>query len=555
MTPASAGSGGRLAYLDPTLAQAPASQPEQLIIQARSPGAVGAQRAAAELRAVGGQVTRSLPIIGGVAGATTAGAARTVATRGDLASVVADQRVHVQAAAAASAAGPAAGTSAAPPSVYRQEIDSVRLQRRANGGAGVTVALIDTGIDSMPDLAGRLVTVTTDPAGLVHAPCMNFTGEPDCTDSYGHGTFLAGLIAGSGRASGGTYTGVAPQARLLSVKIAGRDGSADVSTLLAAIQWVVSFRQKYGIKVLNLSLGTDSTQTSHLDPLNFAVEQAWSSGIAVIVAASNRGPAPKTITKPGDDPWVITVGAIDDFGTPQLGDDHLPNFSSHGPTAADGLPKPDVVAPGAHLVSLAAPGAAITTMFPSSMTPPYRAGSGTSMSTAVTSGVVALMLAANPSMTPDRVKYALMSTARPDASHNVMAVGKGIIDAYSAVYSAPAGLANQGNSRSTGLGPLQASRGTLSVRASSAPGTPVIGGNLTLQLQLFLPVPYTSIPWTPATWVTSQWVGSNWEGSNWEGSNWEGSNWEGSTWQGVNDPSSSYGSNWEGSAFYGAWDR
>ena len=134
-----------------------------------------------------------------------------------------------------------------------------------------------------------------------------------------------------------------------------------------------------------------------------------------------------------------------------------------------------------------------------------------------------------------------------------MAVGKGIIDAYNAAYNAPPGLANQGNGRSTGLGSLQASRGTVMVDAT-VPGTPVISGNLTLQLQLFLPIPFTTIPWSPATWFTSQWVGSNWEGSNWEGSNWEGSNWEGSTWQGVNDPSSSYGSNWEGSAFYGAWD-
>jgi serine protease AprX len=509
----------------------------------------GATWAAAALRGVGGRVTRDLPLIRGVAGTVSAVAARALIHRPGVSAVTADAPMRVEGWAASP------GPSAAPPSVYRQEVDSLRLQPAAKSGAGVTVALVDTGVDAMPDLAGRLVTVTTDPAGVVKAPCMNFTGEPDCTDSYGHGTFLAGLIAGSGQASHGVYAGVAPKARLLSVKIAGRDGSADVSTVIAAIQWVVSFRQTYGIKVLNLSLGTNSTQTYHLDPLNFAVEQAWGAGITVVAAASNLGPAAGTITKPGDDPWVITVGAIDDFGTARLRDDHLPNFSAHGPTAADGLAKPDVVAPGAHLVSLAAPGAAITTLFPPAMAPPYRSGSGTSMSTAVTSGVVALMLAADPSMTPNRVKFALMATARPDASSNRMAVGKGIIDAYSAVFSAPPGLANGGNGHSTGLGPIQASRGTVTVDASTAPGTPIISGNLTLQLKQFLPVPFTTIPWTPATWFSSQWFGSNWEGSNWEGSNWEGSNWEGSTWQGINDPSSSYGSNWEGSAFYGAWDH
>jgi serine protease AprX len=285
------------------------------------------------------------------------------------------------------------------------------------------------------------------------------------------------------------------------------------------------------------------------------VERAWLSGITVVVAASNRGPGPQTISKPGDDPWVITVGAIDDLGTATLADDHLPNFSGRGPTAADGLPKPDVVAPGAHLVSLAAPGSSLTTLFPPARAPPYRSGSGTSMATAVVSGTVALMLAARPSMTPDRVKYALMSTARPDASTDPMAVGKGIIDGYAATFSAPPGLANQGNGLSTGLGSLQLSRGTVSVDAYTAPGAPTIVGDLTLQLQVFNANALTTILWNPATWFVSQWIGAPWQGSNWEGSNWEGSNWEGSTFQGTPDPSSSYGSNWEGSSWYGAWDQ
>src|SRR4029077_7912703 len=142
------------------------------------------------------------------------------------------------------------------------------------------------------------------------------------------------------------------------------------------------------------------------------------SGIAVVVAASNRGPGPGTISKPGDDPLVITVGAVDDMGTPGLGDDQLPNFSSHGPTAADGLAKPDLGAPGGHLVSLRAPGSAIDTQFPTYVDGAYRRGSGTSMATGVVSGSVALMLQANPGMTPNRVKFALTSTARPAASND-----------------------------------------------------------------------------------------------------------------------------------------
>src|SRR5205807_4236207 len=173
-----------------------------------------------------------------------------------------------------------------------------------------------------------------------------------------------------------------------------------------------------------------------------AVEKAWDSGVVVVVAASNRGPGPGTISKPGDDPLVITVGAVDDMGTPGLGDDQVPDFSSRGPTAADGLAKPDLAAPGGHLVSLQAPGSAIDTQFPNYVDGSYRKGSGTSMATGVVSGSVALMLQANPGLTPDRVKYSLAATARNVASSDPMTVGAGLINIYGAL-RAPAGVANQ----------------------------------------------------------------------------------------------------------------
>ena len=180
--------------------------------------------------------------------------------------------------------------------------------KRGVTGRGVTVAVLDTGVaPNLVDLSGRLVQVKDDLTGQT-TPCKNLSGELDCNDRYGHGTFIAGLVAGNGASSGGRWKGVAPEARILSVKAAGADGSADVSNILAAIQWVVSFKERYNIGVLNLSLGTDSTQDWRVDPFNYAVERAWAAGMTVVVAASNKGPAPKTITKPADDPWVITVG-------------------------------------------------------------------------------------------------------------------------------------------------------------------------------------------------------------------------------------------------------
>jgi serine protease AprX len=444
----------------------------------------------------------------------------------------------------------AAGTDQ-PRSVYTEAVGAESVWKDGMDGSGVTVALIDTGVASVPDLAGRLVSVTDAATGSV-SPCVNLSGENGCGDSYGHGTFMAGLIAGTGASSDGEFRGVAPGARIVSLKIAGRDGSADVSNVLAAIQWVVSFREQYGIKVLNLSLGTDSTQSYEVDPLNYAVERAWASGIAVVVSASNRGPGPGTIAKPGDDPWVITVGAVDDRGTAGVGDDSLPRFSSRGPTSTDGLDKPDVVAPGANLVSLRAPGSSIDAAFPSALGGGYRRGSGTSMAAAVVSGSVALLLQSQPSMSPDRVKFALGATARPVASDDRHAVGAGMIDADEALTASP-GLANAGLRRSSGLGVLNASRGRVRVQVPGSLLELVLGGLYTAQMVVWDPVALLVDSWTAPSWYRSTAYRFSWRPTTWYGSNWQGSNWQGSTFYGAADASTWYGSNWQGSTWYGVW--
>jgi serine protease AprX len=541
LTPAVAGAGARTvaasAQVDPDL-QRLTTGSAQVIVQMQGDGVAG-ERAVA---AAGGTVRRHLPIINGLAATVPAQGLTSLATASGVRAVSLDRPVNVQ----------GGGGSSSPDSVYSEVIRANDSWASGATGAGVTVALIDTGIAAVADLAGRVLPVTDDITRAVTA-CENLSGEAGCGDSYGHGTFVAGIIAGDGTASDGKYKGVAPGANLVSVKVAGRDGSADVSTVIAGIQWTVSFKDRYRIRVLNLSLGTDSTQTYRTDPLNFAVERAWASGIAVVVAASNRGPAAGTISKPGDDPWVITVGAVDDQGTPGLGDDAVPNFSSRGPTAADGLAKPDLVAPGAHMISLRAPGSAIDTEFPGTIADAYRRGSGTSMATGAVSGAVALMLQANPSMAPDRVKYALTSTARGDASEDRMAVGAGVVDAYAASFTAPAGTANQGLARSTGLGSLDASRGSAQVRALGvAPGR--LLGQLTAQAQQWRAQSWAATPWTGSSWYGSSWYGSSWYGSSWYGSSWYGSSWYGSSWYGQFVGSSWYGSSWYGSSWYGAWE-
>jgi serine protease AprX len=510
----------------------------------------------------GGRVTRRLPLLDALAATLPRAGVEELTASGAVEVVSADRTVHLQ--GSASGRG---GAGLAPRVVNAPSAWSAGIT-----GAGVTVALVDTGVAEVPDLAGRIVPVHDDLTGRTTG-CYDLSGEGHCQDSYGHGTFMAGLVAGNGASGGGVATGAAPGARVLSVKVAGADGAADVSTVLAAIQWVVSFRERYDVRVLNLSLGTDSTQPWQDDPLNYAVERAWDAGILVVVAAANTGPAPGTIAKPADDPWVLTVGAVDDRGTPGLGDDHSPDFSARGPTA-QGVAKPDVVAPGAHVRSLRAPGSTLEREVPpADPTSPYRSGSGTSMAAALVSGAAALALQAHPGTVPDQLKHALRASSRPVASRDPSTVGAGMIDAYDAALLPQPGTANAGLGRSTGRGELGASRGSLLMTADD-PLRTALTGRQTAQLLLWDPLGFTTGAWTPSTWYGSahalvgwnsaRWAGvasdglsmtgHDWTGHNWTGHNWTGHNWTGSSWYGQPDSTSSYGRSGPGSASYGAWD-
>jgi serine protease AprX len=510
----------------------------RVIVQGSAPGSRAAERAVARS---GGRVSRKLPLVNGVAATVPVAALPALVSAPGVAAVTPDRRVHVQAFSPGSE--PVGGVQ----SVYPTVVRATDVWRAGDTGAGVTVAMVDTGVSStVHDLEGRIVQITDDRTGL-SAPCVNLSGERNCNDSYGHGTFVAGIIAGNGADSNGKWKGIAPSARILSVKIAGADGASDVSNVLAAMQWVVSFGPRYGVRVLNLSLGTDSAQHYAQDPLNYAVERAWAAGIAVVVSASNRGPDPRTISKPGDDPFVVTVGAMDDEGSRNDNDDVLPDFTSRGPTLADGIAKPDVATPGAHIVSLRAVGSTIDTTFTNYVDGYYRKGSGTSMAAGVASGVAALVLSANPTMTPDRLKYALVHTTQPTASTDPNAVGAGLLDAYAATYAAPPGLANQGLARSSGLGAINGSRGSVRTVTTDPDLLGVlINGLLTAQLLVWDPVGYTTGQWNTSTWYTTAWYLSRWYQLGWYGTDWPGNNWRNDRYW--------YGTPWKGGAWYGAWE-
>ncbi|MGH2671180.1 MAG: S8 family serine peptidase, partial [bacterium] len=335
-----------------------------------NPFDAGPERAVEEL---GGTVDQELPIVEGFAARLPAGQLGALQTVPGVRNVTVNRTVKMN-----GQYGEGSGVASA---VYTDAVQASKAWDRGFTGQGIGVALIDTGVNAVGDLAGK----------VLHAE--DFTPEQDGVDHYGHGTFVAGLIAGQGTASNGGVKGVAPGSHIVSVKIAGADGTTDLIRLLAALEWVVTFKDAYGIRVLNLALGTDSTQSYRTDPLNFAVERVWNSGIVVVTAAGNRGPAAGTISKPADDPFVITAGASDDHTTGTGSDDTVAPFSSAGPTAGDGIAKPHLVAPGKSVISTRAPGSTIDTANPGGRVgTAYFKGSGTSFSSAIAAGAAALVI-------------------------------------------------------------------------------------------------------------------------------------------------------------------
>jgi serine protease AprX len=298
-------------------------------------------------------------------------------------------------------------------------------------GAGIGVALIDSGVNSHPDL----FTTTLFPTSRVVYNQSFVPGDSSAADAYGHGTHIAGLSAGDGISSTGpffsqNFKGIAPKANIVNLRVLDANGSATDSTVIAAISKAISLKSKYNIRVINLSLGRPVFESYRQDPLCHAVEQAWKNGIVVVVAAGNNGrylptSGYSTVTSPGNDPYVLTVGAMKPMGTPERTDDLIASYSSKGPTILDHVVKPDVVAPGNLLVSTETSN---TTLYNTELNNrvPYSAYvyggsaspskfyfelSGTSMATGVVSGAVADLLQARPLMTPDQVKARLMKTA------------------------------------------------------------------------------------------------------------------------------------------------
>ncbi|MBA2416599.1 MAG: S8 family peptidase, partial [Geodermatophilaceae bacterium] len=309
-------------------------------------------------------------------------------------------------------------------------------------GAGIGVAVIDSGVTPWhDDLAGP-----GGPQRVRHF--VDFVnGRQSPYDDFGHGTHVAGIVAGNGSASGGLRMGIAPGAHLVVLKTLDREGIGRISDVIAALDYVVATKDQFNTRVVNLSVSSGVYESYYKDPLTLAAKRVVEAGLVVIAAAGNGGRDSqgrtlyRGITAPGNAPWVTTVGASNHQGTVDRLDDAIAWFSSRGPTAVDQTAKPDLVAPGVGIESLSDASSALyvsraeylldgTVPAPSR---PYLSLSGTSMSAPVVTGTVALMLQANPELTPNAVKAILQYTAHPHSSSDRLTTGAGLLNAKGAV--------------------------------------------------------------------------------------------------------------------------
>ena len=340
-------------------------------------------------------------------------------------------------------------------------------------GEGIGVAIIDSGIAATADLFRR----GQHSSRVVYAESFgNLSGT---SDQYGHGNHVAGIVAGDGADSSGKYQGIAPKANLLNLRVLDGQGGGSDSAVIAAIDRAIELKSKYNVRVLNLSLGRQVFESYRKDPLCQAVEAAWKAGIVVVTAAGNNGRDEGgygTILAPGNDPYVITVGAMKTMGTYGREDDQIASYSSKGPTAVDHIVKPDLVAPGNRVVSDRGKfNNYLSSTYPQNVVAlNYFQLSGTSMAAPVVSGAAALLLEQNGALTPDQVKARLMKTAGKSFPAASVAIDPQTGISYTSFYdpfTVGAGYLDiQAALNNTDLAELSA----LSPRASYDPGTGIV---------------------------------------------------------------------------------
>lgn len=397
-----------------------------------------------DLLALGGQVTARFPFIHALAVDLPAGQVAGLASLKGVRAVLPDSPVmptNTKKGGSGGDSGGDTGSGTTGAVNYANLLNSYNHTVRAPyawdlgfDGKGVTVAVVDSGLplQSNSDLGARVLTSVRFNSSTSNLP-----------DLYGHGTHVGTIVGGDGRNGSGKYIGIAPGVNLINVKFSDDQGRAAEKDLVNALQWVYENRSTYNIRVVNISAAVGTQQSYKESATAAAVEQLWLGGVVVVVSAGNRGTEKCAVCyAPASDPYVITVGAVDDLGTSQMTDDTAATWSSRG-TTLDGHSKPEVMAPGNQIVAYMPTGSLRTSNPGNAVDNNYFRMGGTSMSAPVVSGAVALLLQKNPSLTPDQVKWLLMNTTR--TYRNQPRGTPGIIDLQGAFqYNSTIGRANQG---------------------------------------------------------------------------------------------------------------
>ena len=496
------------------LPPAASAAPLQHVIVTGEPGASAAVLAA--VTRLGGHVDRALAVVNGASAEVPAAAVPALQRVPGVRSVGVDRKGRLE------SLDPTLGYDVTGDEGSLFDMGQVTHARdvwwKGWTGKGVDVALIDSGVVPVTGLTS---------GNVVQGPDLSFESQNPALvhkDTFGHGTHMASIIAGRDVASTGVayskadshaFNGIAPDAGLVSLKVAAADGGSDVSQVIAAIDWVTQHAHDPGrnIRVLNLSYGTDSTQSPAVDPLAYAVENAWRAGIIVVAASGNDGTNRATLADPAIDPLVIAVGADDPNNSDGVGDDTVPAFAQRG-TATRHV---DLIAPGVHVLGLRNPnsnadqnnpGARVGTRF-------FR-GSGTSQSAAVVSGLAALYLQKYPAATPDQVKQALINNATAPAAVRPLVGGVGVPDINRAINSPLPALATsaQPATAATGTGTLEGARGSAHVNNGVS--------DLTGEQDIF------GVAWDAPSWAAASAVGTAWTGGTWRGVDWTTSAWSSS---------------------------
>jgi serine protease AprX len=515
---AAAFSNDQPARLQPVLAQMAAETPDEtvrVIVQK----ADETDKAESLVEKLGGIVTTDLQMINAFAAELSAEALLYLARSAAVFWVSLDAPV-ISTARGGNGGGGGSGGDPLPENYFLDTLGVRQVWELGYQGEGVTVAVIDSGIRKEKDF--EIDPSRNQPSTRI---LERKSFNPDSTspeDLYGHGTHVAGIVGGSGYKSDGAFAGIAPKINLISLKISDDVGQAYESDTVEALQWVFDHKDEYNIRVVNLSIQSTVESTYHESGVDLAAEILWFNGVVVVVSAGNKGPGGNFNTihaAPANDPFVITVGASDERNTPERSDDTVTPFTAHGYTP-DGIWKPEIIAPGQDIISVLSIDGDWRFDYPDRLVQgrEYFRLSGTSMAAPMVAGAAALLLQAEPDLTPDQVKHRLIATSDWIGSHHYM-------DVYAALTTPTSEIANQGV-----MPHIMLAKMAMIAYWASETGE----GNIDWENIDWAAVNWNAVNWNAVNWNAVNWNAVNWNAVNWNAVNWSAVNWSAVNWNAVN---------------------